>query len=343
MDRSARRWLIVVMAEALLLVWNLPTAHALPAAQMGTHTVKPGETLSSIAQRYGVTVEEIVRVNGLSNPNAIYVGQELKIPGGAASEEDEAPGIHVVQAGETLYSIAERYGVTAEAIAEASGISVSSILRVGQRLTIPGQGGAAAEPAAMDAAVASEPMPIPDVYIVQPGDTLTSIAERFGTSVASLARANNLSSASLIFPGRRIVIPKPTIASPYGGGKRVEVSISRQRCYVYDGDVLLYEWVCSTGRSSSPTKPGVYYIQSKMRKAYGSAWNIWMPYWLGLYWAGGTENGFHGLPWNATTGRETWTGLVGTRITYGCVMLSNENAKTLWDMAYIGMPVIIDY
>jgi lipoprotein-anchoring transpeptidase ErfK/SrfK len=84
-------------------------------------------------------------------------------------------------------------------------------------------------------------------------------------------------------------------------------------------------------------------IQSKIRTAYESTWNIWMPYWLGLYWAGGTENGFHGMPWNAATGRQMWPGLVGTPITYGCIMLTNENAEILWEMAYIGMPVTIEY
>jgi lipoprotein-anchoring transpeptidase ErfK/SrfK len=84
-------------------------------------------------------------------------------------------------------------------------------------------------------------------------------------------------------------------------------------------------------------------IQSKIRTAYGSTWNIWMPYWLGLYWAGGTENGFHGMPWNAATGRQMWPGLVGTPIIYGCIMLTNENAEILWEMAYIGMPVTIEY
>jgi lipoprotein-anchoring transpeptidase ErfK/SrfK len=68
-----------------------------------------------------------------------------------------------------------------------------------------------------------------------------------------------------------------------------------------------------------------------------------MPYWLGIYWAGSSENGIHGMPWNASTGRLTWDGLVGTRITYGCVMLNNGPAKLLWNMAYIGMPVIIKW
>ncbi len=332
--------LVLGFLLALALAWT-PIAGV--QAQGGVHVVQPGETLSTIAQRYGVDVEDIVRANRLANPNAIYVGQKLRIPSTAGEEasSDNAPGVHIVQPGETLSSIAAQYGVTVQEIADASGIAVSAILRVGQRLTIPGQAPAAESPEVQPAA--PEPELEPQVYVVRSGDTLEGIARQFGTSVASLARANNLSSPSLIFPGRRLIIPKSKVAQPYGGGKRVEVSISRQRCYVYDGDTLLYEWVCSTGRRSSPTKPGTYYVQSKMRKAYGSAWNIWMPYWLGVYWAGGTENGFHGLPWNATTGLETWSGLVGTPITFGCIMLSDENARMLWNMAYIGMPVIIDY
>ena len=54
-----------------------------------------------------------------------------------------------------------------------------------------------------------------------------------------------------------------------------------------------------------------------------------MPYWLGLYYAGNTENGIHGLPYNKKTGRRTWEGLVGTPITFGCIMLDDANAKTL--------------
>ncbi|MCS7222122.1 MAG: LysM peptidoglycan-binding domain-containing protein [Anaerolineae bacterium] len=342
--RRIARWLAgMTLIGAFIITPSLGTSAA-PLAQGGTHVVRPGETLFSIAQRYGVTVDDLVRANGLTDADIIVVGQKLRIPGGdtdGESQSESEPGVHIVQAGETLSSIAMQYGVTVEEIAQASGISVSSILHVGQKLTIPKR---ASQPVAMSApAPEPVPEPAPEVYMVQPGDTLESIAQRFGTSVASLARANQLSSPSLVFVGRRLVIPKPKVVRLYGGGKRVEVSISRQRCWVYEGDVVLYEWICSTGRPSSPTKPGSFAIQSKLTKAYGSSWNIWMPYWLGVYWAGGTENGFHGLPWNARTGRETWTGLVGTRITYGCIMLSNDNSKTLWDMAYIGMPVIIRY
>ncbi|MCD6290188.1 MAG: LysM peptidoglycan-binding domain-containing protein [Anaerolineae bacterium] len=333
---------LLVLFSGLVFVEE---TRALPLAQETIHIVRSGETLSTIAQQYGVAVEDIVQANHLQNPNAIYVGQKLRIPKPGASGSaatPNAPGVHIVQPGETLSSIAEQYGVTPQDIARASGIGVDDILHVGQRLTIPGQAPSAGQ-VTPEPTAQPQPQPISGTYIVRPGDTLASIAQRFGVPVASLARANRLSSPSLIFVGRRLIIPKPKIAQLRGGGKRVEVSISHQRCDVYDGDTLLYEWKCSTGRRGSPTKPGTYHIQSKLRKAYGSSWNIWMPYWLGVYWAGGTENGFHGLPWNAATGRETWTGLVGRPITYGCIMLSNENAKILWNMAYIGMPITIQY
>jgi lipoprotein-anchoring transpeptidase ErfK/SrfK len=66
-----------------------------------------------------------------------------------------------------------------------------------------------------------------------------------------------------------------------------------------------------------------------------------MPFWLGIYWAGGSENGIHGLPWDAKSGVQIWSGNVGKPITFGCIMLDNVNAKLLYDMAWIGMPVVI--
>lgn len=344
--RSVGRWLFAV--ACLVLSMQPGAVVAAPPFQGGTHTVQRGETLFSIAQKYGVTVDDIVKANQLTNANIIAVGQELKIPGGAAGDRQQkaaaaAGAIHKVAAGETLLSIAAQYGVTAEAIAAASGIRASDLLLVGQELIIPGETEAAAEPPAAVAMAAPAPEPIPDIYTVRPGDRLASIAQRFGTSPAALARANRLSSPALVFVGRRLVIPQPKIIELPPGDLRVEVSISRQHCWVYRGETVILDWICSTGRPSSPTQAGSFAIQSKIRKAFGSSWNIWMPYWLGVYWAGGTENGFHGLPWNARTGRETWTGLVGTKITYGCVMLTNPDSETLWNMAYIGLPVEIFY
>ena len=78
-----------------------------------------------------------------------------------------------------------------------------------------------------------------------------------------------------------------------------------------------------------------------MDRAYGGTWNIWLPYWLGIYWAGALENGIHGIPYYADAGAKLWEGLVGTPISYGCILLDQVHARQLYEVAYIGMPVII--
>jgi len=100
------------------------------------HVVHGGETLHSIALRYGVTTDAIMAANGITNANRIYVGQRLKIPGGAVPAEPQ-PRTHVVQVGETLSQIAELYGVTTGALQAANAIGDPDSIYVGQRLSIP--------------------------------------------------------------------------------------------------------------------------------------------------------------------------------------------------------------
>jgi len=243
-----------------------------------------------------------------------------------------AGGTYVVKPGDTLAKIASARGVSVNAIVAANGLPNADRIYVGQKLIIPsGTGGASA------------PAPATTRYTVRQGDTLGSIASRFGSSASAIAQANGLANPNLIYPGMTLTIPgaKAGVSAPTGRPTKFVASISRQRCWVYSGQTVMYEWPCSTGRRASPSKVGTFKVQSKMAKAYGSAWSIWMPYWLGIYWAGSSENGIHGMPWNARTGAKTWPGLVGTPITYGCIMLNDQHAKLLWDMAYIGMPVVI--
>jgi len=99
---------------------------------------------------------------------------------------------YTVQRGDTLYSIARRYGTTVQAIAQASGILNPAYIRVGQVLCISGLA----------------PLPTPGgYYTVQRGDTLYSIARRYGTTHWAIAIANNLSNPNYIYPGQGLVIP----------------------------------------------------------------------------------------------------------------------------------------
>jgi tetratricopeptide (TPR) repeat protein len=122
--------------------------------------------------------------------------------------------------------------------------------------------------------------------------------------------------------------------------KRIEVDVSEQRLTAWDGDTLVYSFVSSTGKSGTPTRYGRFSIISKLPKAYGSTWDIWMPHWMGIYWAGGSENGIHGLP-ILSSGQTLWSGHLGQRVSYGCVVLDTWAAKQLYDWAEIGTEVII--
>jgi putative chitinase len=101
--------------------------------------VQRGDTLYSIARRYGTTVQAIALANKIANPSLIYVGQQLTIPGGSTTPPPPPPSgqVHIVQRGETLYSIARRYGTTHWAIAMANNLANPNVIYVGQRLVIP--------------------------------------------------------------------------------------------------------------------------------------------------------------------------------------------------------------
>jgi lipoprotein-anchoring transpeptidase ErfK/SrfK len=143
--------------------------------------------------------------------------------------------------------------------------------------------------------------------------------------------------------------PVPTYAPPEagyvpsntGGGKYILVSISEQHMYVYQGDQLIYSFVASTGMRNA-TRVGNFAVQSKIPNAWGGTWSIWMPNWLGIYWAGGLENGIHALP-ILPNGATLWAGFLGRPISYGCVVLGTYDSKLLFDWAEIGTPVEIKW
>lgn len=175
-----------------------------PPGDTCTHVVVPGDTLYSIANAYGVTVNDIMQANGITNPNLIYVGQELVIPGCNPGGPTPPPGPteqppdgcqHVVQPGDTLYSIARHYGTTVSAIMAANGIVNPDLIYVGQVLVIPNCGGPPPQPP-------SECFS----YTVQPGDSLSSIAYRYGDTVYGLAQRNGIANPHLIYVGQVITV-----------------------------------------------------------------------------------------------------------------------------------------
>jgi len=198
-----------------------------------SYIVRRGDTLSAIARRHGVTTSALASANGIRRTSALHAGRRLRIPGtverqiadDAAERRPPAPRAatagkqHTVKRGDTLASIARRYGVSQRELASANGVRDQNALRAGQRLSIPGPaadaGGAGPAPARVAAArpepasvAAARPAPArARTYTVRQGDTLSSIARRHGVSVGDLVAANNLSRAGHIRTGQKLRVP----------------------------------------------------------------------------------------------------------------------------------------
>jgi len=185
---------------ALALAVVLPFPGLAPAAALANVVVKPGETLSEIADRHGVSLTRLMQANGISNPNVITAGQSLRLPGSSAAASGSARGGSVtVQPGDTLSDIADRQGVSLNQLMQANGITNPNILVAGQKLVLPGSRRATA---------AAAPRALPTApYTVKSGETLSEIADRFGTSTERLIKINGISNPNLVVAGTRLAIP----------------------------------------------------------------------------------------------------------------------------------------
>ncbi|HUN05643.1 MAG TPA: L,D-transpeptidase family protein [Aggregatilineales bacterium] len=180
-------------------------------------------------------------------------------------------------------------------------------------------------------------------HVVGSGETITSIAWDYGVPYLYIVQANG--GVQSVSAGQTITIPSVDTFLPYpvNPDKRIVVSISQQRTWVYEGGQLKWEWLASTGISDSPTWPGIYQIISHEPNAYAGNWDLWMPQFMGVYQpipGADFTNGFHGFPTRGGS-QLLWTNSLGTRVTYGCILLSNDNAQLLYNWAEEGVVVEI--
>ena len=184
----------------------------------------------------------------------------------------------------------------------------------------------------------------PQQHIVQPGETFASIGRAYGVPYPWVQQANPGVSDAL-FAGQTLTIPSPDdlLPLPVVENKRLIVSISQQKMWTYENGALKWEWLASTGIDDSPTSPGVFQIQTHETNAYAGNWDLWMPYFMGIYQPVPTSdfmNGFHGFP--TRDGQNLlWTGSLGHQVTYGCILVSTANAAQLYDWAEAGVVVEI--
>lgn len=166
-------------------------------------------------------------------------------------------------------------------------------------------------------------------------------------TISALAQANGLHNPNLVYVGQRLSVPgdgSPTApANPaLSTSKLIEVDLSDQRMTVWENGQVKWHCVISTGEPGRPTIPGRFSVISKIPYAYSRYYDLHYPWWLGIYWVGSLENGIHALP-ILPNGQTLWAGLLGRRVSYGCIILDTANARALYNWANIGTPVTIHY
>ncbi len=345
-----------------LTVSGVPAGASAANTFSGTvHVVRWGETLSSIAAKYGVTVTALIRANHLRNPNFIYAGQRLVIPG--STPKPSAGQKYVVHFGDTLTTIAAKFNVSVYDLIQLNGIRNPNLLWVGQVLLIPGNGHNGAKPAI-------------GTYRVKRGDTLYLIAARYHTSIWKLVSLNHLASPNLIFVGQLLKVPvwgtptptptphptntpaptqtphvtatpapthtpsatatprPPTpTPSPSSATKWIDISLSHQRLIAYEGNKPVLSVLISSGVPSHPTVIGRFRIYLKLRsqRMVGPGYNLPNVPWVMYFYDG---YAIHGTYWHHNFGHP---------MSHGCINMTIPDAHWLYNWAPKGTLVVIHW
>ena len=163
------------------------------------YTVKSGDTLWQIANRYGTTINEITALNNIKNPNLIYPGQILQVLTNSTNEGEETRATgsinYTVKRGDTLSQIALAYGVSINHIVELNNIENPNLIYPGEKLRIT-----------QSNSTVLNPLKNNNIYTVKRGDTLWQIAKTYGVTVSYIVSINDIENPNIIYPGQLIRI-----------------------------------------------------------------------------------------------------------------------------------------
>jgi LysM repeat protein len=219
-----------LVPTAAPVVISAAAPSAVPTRVHATHRVARGDTVWDLARHYGSTVTAIIDANNLDKRATIHVGEHLVIPGANAAassspanresaskkvapkKSTNAVG-HTVKPGDTVWDLAQKYKTSVTAIVKANGLTSSALIHVGDHLIIPGAtSSAAATPANSSTKVttpggSTESTTASSRYTVKSGDTLSSIATKFRSTVSKISGANGIDDPSRIRVGQVLTIP----------------------------------------------------------------------------------------------------------------------------------------
>lgn len=358
--------LSLIMAITLALSIFLLAGSSIASAADTSYTVQRGDNLTAIASRFGISVQALASANGIANVNNIYAGQVLTIPQANNQNSTNSPApvttgenAYIVVSGDTLSGIAAKYGISIADLASANGLSQMSYVYIGQNLKIPAKaaGPTAPVPTPTQPPVGNSPAqsnPNGQIHTVQGGETLTSIAAKYGTTVAAIQASNSLENPHSLTVGQKLIIPPvgqnggvPEVVSKPGplqpaaaattSGKWIDVNLSTQTLVAYEGSTAIFTSLVSTGVARHPTVTGTFniylkYTSQTMSGGSGSEYYYipGVPYVMYFY----ESYAIHGAPWHNNFGHV---------MSHGCVNMSVEASKFMYNWAPMGTPVEVHY
>jgi LysM repeat protein len=334
--------LLITVCIATLLLLGFTSR---PAYAYGeTYIVQPGDTLFAIAARYGLSVSDLAAANGLNNGYWVYPGQQLVIPTAPPFPDPSAwgergnpaieprfvnfravspAGNYTVQPGDTLYNIADRYGVAINALQAANNFSdFSRAIYPGQQLCIPGGGAAPVE------SFASRPaLPAPPGWATQ----------NWGEINARPPSWNPYPGQPPSYPAPvNMYRPWPSRFNP-ASERWIDVDLSSQSLTAFEGQQPVFHTRISSGLPQYPTVVGTFsiYVKYEMADMSGGAGDdeYFLPsvpyvmYFQGNY-------GLHGTYWHHNFGQP---------MSHGCVNMFTPDAQWLFNWASVGTKVVTHY
>jgi LysM repeat protein len=302
------------------------------------HEIAVGDTLSNVAQRYGVELANLAAYNQILDYNHVVLGQKLRIPPVGVTITEPAPatvtlpgadGYHVVRQGESLGAIARIHSLTLEELLALNEIDNPNLVRMGTMLRLTDKVEPPSNVTSAELAVVT--------YTVQAGDTLSEIAQRYRTSTEQIAEDNALSGNG-VHAGQTLRIYPPASAleafgvdAPADGERKIVIDLSDQTLTAYQGEVRVLHTIVSTGKAATPTLPGEFAIYQKLKSQHMSGDDYDLPGvpWVMYYY---DEFAIHGAYWHANFGIPT---------SHGCTNMTIPESKALFSWAPLGTRVIV--
>ena len=245
---------------------------------------------------------------------------------------------HTVRSGETLFRIAQQYGVSMSDLAAANRIININHIYAGQVLVIP------------DGTESAETVTASTTHVVRRGDTLAQIAIDYGVSMAALLSANNITNVNVIYVGQTLLIPgdsQTIVEAPaqtvvdqatdpsmlgvdHGGGKWIDVDLSEQLLVAYEGDTPVFSTLISSGLPQFPTVVGQFNVwlryETQTMNGYALGYDYYLenvPYVMYFF----EDYAIHGAYWHNN---------FGNPMSHGCVNASPAAAQWLFNWSEYG-------